>query len=99
MVEIQPKAGGPNQDLLKKIEMNLTDGINTVHAEAIGRTAERIANLVKDCKNQEYVGELATVEYNLVRREGNAREDGTKVYFLSFQVTNFAFINELVKSF
>ena len=28
LVEIQPKAGSSNQDPLKKIEMNLTDGIN-----------------------------------------------------------------------
>ena len=40
-MEIQPKAGSPNQDPLKKIEMNLTDGINTVRAEALGRVAER----------------------------------------------------------
>jgi len=99
LVEIQPKAGSSNQDPLKKIEMNLTDGINTVRAEAVGRTAERIANLVKDCKNQEFVGELATVEFNLVRREGNAREDGTRVWFMSFQVTNFAFIHDIVKTF
>lgn len=41
LVEIQPKAGSLNQDPLKKIEMNLTDGINTVRAEAFGRVAER----------------------------------------------------------
>ena len=35
LVESQPKAGSPNQDPLKKVEMNLTDGINTVRADAI----------------------------------------------------------------
>jgi hypothetical protein len=99
LVEIQPKAGGSNQAPLKKIEMNLTDGINTVRAEAFGRVAERIANLVKDCKNQEYVGLLATVDYTLERREGKTREDGSKTYFMSFRVNEFAFIQELVKTF
>ena len=99
LVEIQPKAGSSNQDPLKKVEMNLTDGINTVRAEALGRVAERIANLVKDCKNQEYVGELAMVDYNLERREGQTREDGQKSYFMSFRVNNFAFIREIVKTF
>ena len=99
LVEIQPKGSGSNQDPLKKIEMNLTDGINYVHAEAIGRTAERINNLVKDCKNREYVGELATVDYTLERREGKTREDGQKNYFMSFRVNEFAFIREIVKSF
>jgi len=99
LVEIQPKAGSSNQDPLKKIEMNLTDGINTVRAEAFGRVAERIANLVKDCKNQEYVGLLATVDYTLERREGKTREDGSKTYFMSFRVNEFAFIQELVKTF
>ena len=99
MVEIQPKAGSPNQDPLKKIEMNLTDGINTVHAEALGRVAERIANLVKDYQNQEYVGELAMVDFTLERREGQTREDGSKTYFMSFKVNNFAFINEIIKTF
>jgi hypothetical protein len=99
LVEIQPKAGSSNQDPLKKIEMNLTDGINTVRAEAFGRVAERIANLVKDCKNQEYVGLLATVDYTLERREGKTREDGSKTYFMSFRMNEFAFIQELVKTF
>ncbi len=99
MVEIQPKAGSPNQDPLKKIEMNLTDGINTVRAEALGRVAERIANLVKDCKNQEFVGELVTVDFTLERREGSTREDGSKNYFMSLKVNNFGFIRELVKTF
>ena len=99
MVEIQPKAGSSNQDPLKKIEMNLTDGINTVHAEALGRVAERIANLVKDYQNQEYVGELAMVDFTLERREGQTREDGSKAYFMSFKVNNFAFINEIIKTF
>ena len=45
LVEIQPKAGSSNQDPLKKIEMNLTDGINTVRAEALGRVAERTSHL------------------------------------------------------
>jgi len=99
LVEIQPKAGSPNQDPLKKIEMNLTDGINTVRAEALGRVAERIANLVKDCKNQEFVGELVTVDFTLERREGSTREDGSKNYFMSLKVNNFGFIRELVKTF
>lgn len=99
MVEIQSKAGSPNQDPLKKIEMNLTDGINTVRAEALGRVAERIANLVKDCKNQEFVGELVTVDFTLERREGSTREDGSKNYFMSLKVNNFGFIRELVKTF
>lgn len=99
LVEIQPKAGSPNQDPLKKIEMNLTDGINTVRAEALGRVAERIANLVKDCKNQEHIGQLATVDFMLERREGQTREDGSKTYFMSFKVNNFAFIQELVSTF
>ena len=99
MVEIQPKAGSPNQDPLKKIEMNLIDGINTVRAEALGRVAERIANLVKDCKNQEFVGELVTVDFTLERREGSTREDGSKNYFMSLKVNNFGFIRELVKTF
>ena len=99
MVEMQPKAGSPNQDPLKKIEMNLTDGINTVRAEALGRVAERIANLVKDCKNQEFVGELVTVDFTLERREGSTREDGSKNYFMSLKVNNFGFIRELVKTF
>lgn len=99
LVEIQPKAGSPNQDPLKKIEMNLTDGINTVRAEALGRVAERIANLVKDCKNQELVGELVTVDFTLERREGSTREDGSKNYFMSLKVNNFGFIRELVKTF
>jgi hypothetical protein len=99
LVEIQPKGSGSNQDPLKKIEMNLTDGINNVRAEAFGRVAERIQNLVKDCKNQEYVGELATVDFTLERREGQTREDGSKSYFLSFRINNFAFIREIVKTF
>lgn len=99
LVEIQPKAGSPNQDPLKKIEMNLTDGINTVRAEALGRVAERIANLVKDCKNQEFVGELVMVDFTLERREGSTREDGSKNYFMSLKVNNFGFIRELVKTF
>lgn len=99
LVEIQPKAGSPNQDPLKKIEMNLTDGINTVRAEALGRVAERIANLVKDCKNQEHIGQLATVDFTLERREGQTREDGSKTYFMSFKVNDFAFIQKLVKTF
>ena len=99
LVEIQPKAGSPNQDPLKKIEMNLTDGINTVRAEALGRVAERIANLVKDCKNQEFVGELVTVDFTLERREGSTREDGSKNYFMSLKVNNFGFIREIVKTF
>lgn len=99
LVEIQPKAGSPNQDPLKKIEMNLTDGINTVRAEALGRVAERIANLVKDCKNQEFVGELVTVDFTLERREGSTREDGSKNYFMSLKVNNFGFIREFVKTF
>lgn len=99
LVEIQPKAGSPNQDPLKKIEMNLTDGINSVRAEALGRVAERIANLVKDCKNQEFVGELVTVDFTLERREGSTREDGSKNYFMSLKVNNFGFIRELVKTF
>lgn len=99
LVEIQPKAGSPNQDPLKKIEMNLTDGINTVRAEALGRVAERIANLVKDCKNQEFVGELVTVDFTLERREGSTREDGSKNYFMSLKVNNFGFIRGLVKTF
>ena len=78
LVEIQPKAGSSNQDPLKKIEMNLTDGVNTVRAEALGRVAERIANLVKDCKNQEHIGQLAMVDFTLERREGQTREDGSK---------------------
>ena len=99
LVEIQPKAGSSNQDPLKKIEMNLTDGINTVRAEALGRVAERIANQVKDCQNHEYVGELVMVDYSLERREGNVREDGSKSYFMSFKVNNFAFVREIVKAF
>ena len=99
LVEIQPKAGSSNQDPLKKIEMNLSDGINTVRAEALGRVAERIANLVKDCKNQEFVGQLAMVDFTLERREGQTREDGSKSYFMSFKVNNFAFIRELVTTF
>ena len=99
LVEIQPKAGSSNQDPLKKIEMNLTDGINTVRAEAFGRVAERIQNLVKDSKNQEYVGQLATVDFTLERREGQTREDGSKAYFMSFRVNEFAFIQEIVKTF
>jgi hypothetical protein len=97
LVEIQPKAGSPNQDPLKKVEMNLTDGINTVHAEAIGRVAERIANLVKPYTNNEFVGELVMVDYTLERREGKAREDGSKSWFMSFRVNDFAFVNEIVK--
>lgn len=99
MVEIQPKAGCSNQDPLKKVEMNLTDGINTVRAEALGRVAERIQNLVKDCKNQEHIGQLAMVDFTLERREGQIREDGSKSYFMSFKVNNFAFIRELVTTF
>lgn len=99
MVEIQPKGGSLNQDPLKKLEMNLTDGINTVRAEAFGRVAERIANLVKGCNNQEYVGQLAMVDYTLERREGKTREDGSKSYFMSLKVNEFAFIQELVKTF
>ena len=99
LVEIQPKAGSSNQDPLKKVEMNLTDGINTVRAEAFGRVAERIQNLVKDYKNQEYVGQLVTVDYTLERREGKTREDGSKAYFMSFKVNEFAFINEIIKTF
>ena len=99
LVVIQPKAGSSNQDPLKKIEMNLTDGINTVRAEAIGRVAERIQNLVKDYKNQEHIGQLAMVDFTLERREGQTREDGSKSYFMSFKVNNFAFINEIIKTF
>ena len=99
LVEIQPKAGSPNQDPLKKVEMNLTDGINTVRAEAFGRVAERIANLVKPYTNQEFVGELATVDFTLERREGKAREDGSKTWFMSFKVNDFAFIKDIVKTF
>ena len=99
MVEIQPKASSSNQDPLKKIEMNLTDGINTVRAEALGRVAERIQNLVKDYQNQEYVGELVMVDFTLERREGQTREDGSKSYFMSFKVNNFGFVRELVKTF
>jgi hypothetical protein len=79
--------------------MNLTDGINTVRAEALGRVAERIANLVKDCKNREHIGQLATVDFMLERREGQTREDGSKSYFMSLKVNEFAFIQELVKTF
>lgn len=99
LVEIQPKGGSLNQDPLKKLEMNLTDGINTVRAEAFGRVAERIANLVKGCNNQEYVGQLVMVDYTLERREGKTREDGSKSYFMSLKVNEFAFIQELVKTF
>ena len=99
LVEIQPKAGSSNQDPLKKIEMNLTDGINTVHAEALGRVAERIQNLVKEFQHQEHIGQLAMVDFTLERREGQTREDGSKAYFMSFKVNNFAFINEIIKTF
>ena len=99
LVEIQPKAGSPNQDPLKKIEMNLTDGINTVRAEALGRVAERIENLVKGYKNQEHIGQLAMVDYTLERREGKTREDGSKAYFMTFKVNEFAFIQKIVKTF
>ena len=66
--------------------------------------AERIANLVKDCKNQEHIGQLAMVDFTLERREGQTREgqtreDGSKAYFMSFKVNNFAFINEIIKTF
>ena len=99
LVVIQPKAGSSNQDPLKKVEMNLTDGINTVRAEALGRVAERIQNLVKDCKNQEHIGQLAMVDFTLERREGKTREDGSKAFFMTFKVNDFAFINELVTTF
>ena len=99
LVEIQPKAGSSNQDPLKKIEMNLTDGINTVRAEAFGRVAERIQNLVKDFQHQEHIGQLATVDFTLERREGKTREDGSKAYFMSFKVNEFAFLQEIVKTF
>ena len=99
LVEIQPKAGSSNQDPLKKVEMNLTDGINTVRAEAFGRVAERIANLVKDFQHQEHIGQLATVDFTLERREGKTREDGSKAYFMSFKVNEFAFLQEPVKTF
>ena len=99
LVEIQPKAGSSNQDPLKKIEMNLTDGINTVRAEAFGRVAERIQNLVKDFQHQEHIGQLAMVDFTLERREGQTREDGSKAYFMSFKVNNFAFVNEIIKTF
>ena len=99
LVEIQPKAGSSNQDPLKKIEMNLTDGINTVRAEAFGRVAERIQNLAKDFQHQEHIGQLAMVDFTLERREGKTREDGSKAYFMSFKVNEFAFINEIIKTF
>ena len=99
LVEIQPKADSSNQDPLKKIEMNLTDGINTVRAEAFGRVAERINNLVKKYEHQEYVGQLATVDFTLERREGKTREDGSKAFFMSFKVNDFAFIQEPVTTF
>ena len=99
LVEIQPKAGSSNQDPLKKIEMNLTDGINTVRAEAFGRVAERIQNLAKDFQHQEHIGQLAMVDFTLERREGKMREDGSKAYFMSFKVNEFAFLQEPVKTF
>ena len=99
LVVIQPKTGSSNQDPLKKVEMNLTDGINTVRAEALGRVAERIQNLVKDCKNQEHIGQLAMVDFTLERREGKTREDGSKAFFMTFKVNDFAFIQEPVKTF
>ena len=99
LVEIQPKAGSSNQDIIKKIEMNLTDGINTVRAEAFGRVAERIWNLVKDYKPEDYKDQMAMVDFTLERREGKAREDGSKTYFMSFKVNDLAFIQKLVKTF